>query len=114
MHFACTVRYVSVYKGSAPPAIQNLVVTAYTRHSAQCAKKNDQYWKRCNCPKWLYINNNGKRSQRSAKTRAWDRAEETRRAVEQDFEDAEQRKRPGAEPEKKRWPRRWRMRSQGF
>jgi molecular chaperone GrpE (heat shock protein) len=48
----------------------------------------------------LYINNNGKRSQRSAKTRAWDRAEETRRAVERDFEDAEQRKRAGAEPNK--------------
>ena len=80
--------------------IRNLVVTVYTRHSAQCHKKNDQYWKRCNCPKWLYINNNGKRSQRSAKTRAWDRAEETRRAVERDFEDAEQRKRPGAEPKK--------------
>jgi integrase/recombinase XerD len=80
--------------------IRNLVVTVYTRHSAQCPKKNDQYSKRCNCPKWLYINNNGKRSQRSAKTRAWDRAEETRRAVERDFEDAEQRKRAGAEPNK--------------
>jgi integrase/recombinase XerD len=66
----------------------------------QCPTKNDQYWKRCSCPKWLYINNNGKRSQRSAKTRAWDRAEETRRAVERDFEDAEQRKRAGAEPNK--------------
>ena len=78
--------------------IRNLVVTVYARHSAACPKRNDQYWKRCKCPKWLYINNNGQRSQHSAKTRSWERAEETRRGVERDFEEVEQQKRAGAEP----------------
>jgi integrase/recombinase XerD len=79
-------------------SIRNLVVTVYVRHSASCPKKNDQYWKRCKCPKWLYINSNGERFQRSAKTRSWERAEETRRAVEQDFEEAERHKQAGEKP----------------
>lgn len=78
--------------------IRNLVVTVYVRHSVRCPKRNDQYWKRCRCPKWLYINNNGERSQRSAKTRSWERAEEARRGVERDSEEIEQRKRAGEGP----------------
>ena len=68
--------------------IRNLIVTVYVRHAANCPRKDDQYWKRCKCPKWLYINNEGQRSQRSAKTRAWERAEDARRELERGIEEA--------------------------
>ncbi len=66
--------------------LQKLTVSVYARHSASCGKKDHPYWRRCRCPKWLYINEDGKRAQRSAKTRSWDRADETRRALERELE----------------------------
>jgi integrase/recombinase XerD len=66
-----------------PP--RTLVATVYVRHAAACTT-NEPYWKRCKCPKWLYINCDGQRSQRSAKTRSWERAEEERRKLEREFE----------------------------
>jgi integrase/recombinase XerD len=65
---------------------QKLTVSLYARHSSACAKKDDPYWRRCRCPKWLYINDNGERTQRSAKTRSWDRADDLRRTVERELE----------------------------
>jgi integrase/recombinase XerD len=61
-------------------------VTVYTRHSSACSRKADPYWRRCRCPKWLYINENGERTQRSARTRSWDGADEQRRSLERQFE----------------------------
>jgi hypothetical protein len=51
-------------------------VTVYTGHTPECPKQADRCWKRCNCPKWLYIRENGTDKRMSAKTRAWDRAED--------------------------------------
>ena len=60
-----------------------VVISVYVRHSADCSMKNNPFWKRCKCRKWLYINHNGKRTQTSARTRSWERAEEARRKLEQ-------------------------------
>ena len=50
-------------------------VTVFTRHNPDCPKKQNRYWKRCNCRKSLYIYENGKVSFISAKTRSWEQAE---------------------------------------
>src|ERR1039458_431802 len=31
-------------------------ISVYTRHEADCPKRKDRYWKKCNCPNWLYYN----------------------------------------------------------
>lgn len=67
-------------------AIIRFTVTVYARHSASCPRHQDPYWRRCRCPKWLYVNQDGERSQRSAKTRSWERADEVRRDIEREFE----------------------------
>jgi integrase/recombinase XerD len=69
-------------------AISKFLVTVYTRHSSSCPKRADRNFRRCRCPKWLYINDDGKYSLRSAKTRSWDRAEEIRRNFEREYETA--------------------------
>jgi hypothetical protein len=45
--------------------LQKLTVSVCARHSASCGRKDDAYWRGCRCPKWLYINDRGKRTQRS-------------------------------------------------
>jgi len=50
-------------------------ITVYTRHNDDCKKKNDRYWKRCNCRKSLYVYVDGKVTYMSAKTRSWEQAE---------------------------------------
>jgi integrase/recombinase XerD len=67
-------------------ASTRFTVTVYTRHSSACSRKADPYWRRCQCPKWLYVNDDGVRSQKSARTRSWDRADEERRRLERQFE----------------------------
>ena len=50
-------------------------MTVFTRHTADCPKAADRYWKRCNCRKSLYIYEGGKVSNISARTRSWEQAE---------------------------------------
>lgn len=50
-------------------------VTVFTRHSAECPKKDNPQWKRCRCRKSLYIYEDGRKSYVSAKTRSWEHAE---------------------------------------
>jgi integrase len=51
------------------------VITVYTRHTPECPKRTDRYWKRCKCRKALYICEGGKDRRVSAKTRSWEQAE---------------------------------------
>ena len=50
-------------------------VTVFTRHSPDCPKKDNRYWKRCKCRKALYLYENGHDQIISAKTRSWEQAE---------------------------------------
>jgi hypothetical protein len=50
-----------------------VIVTVFTWHAARCPHKNNRYYKRCNCRKWLYVE--GSRKPFSAKTRSWAEAE---------------------------------------
>lgn len=66
-------------------------VTAFTRHSLNCAKKADRYWKRRGCMKWLYIKAKGRDRSISAKTRSWKQGEVAAQA-ERDHHDPVQEK----------------------
>jgi len=65
--------------------LKTTTITVFTRHTDECPKKADRTWKRCNCRKSLYIYEDGKVTNVSAKTRSWKAAEE--------FADAERAKR---------------------
>jgi integrase/recombinase XerD len=54
---------------------QTQTVSVYTRHSSGCSKAGEPQWRRCRCPKYLYLLRDGKRRTVSAKTRSWDKAE---------------------------------------
>jgi hypothetical protein len=60
------------------------MIDVYVRHSADCPKGDDSSYKRCRCPKWLYVDIPGKgpRSRTSAKTRSWEKAEQEARRIE--------------------------------
>jgi integrase len=50
----------------------------FVRHSEGCKHSADQYSRKCDCRKSLYIYENGKKFTMSAKTRSWTAAEELR------------------------------------
>jgi integrase/recombinase XerD len=63
-------------------SIHRLTVEVYTRHSPRCPHFKKKSYRRCKCPKWLYINCDGQDSRISARTRSWKKAEELRREKE--------------------------------
>jgi integrase/recombinase XerD len=63
------------------PVIAGLFV--YVRHTADCPKRGDRFWRRCRCPKWLRGTVAGHEVRKSAKTRSWERAEAKAREIEQ-------------------------------
>jgi len=54
---------------------QTQTVSVYTRHSVGCSKAGEPQWRRCKCPKYLYLLKDGTRRTVSAKTRSWEKAE---------------------------------------
>jgi len=53
------------------------MLSVYTRHHPDCAKKDDSTYRRCRCPKWLDGTLPGRsgRFRVSAKTKSWEQAE---------------------------------------
>ena len=60
-------------------------ITIFVRHSADCPRKGDEFYKNCRCPKHVRYTYDGKQFRKSSKTRTWSQAEERRRAVEDQF-----------------------------
>jgi len=58
----------------------------YTRHTSDCPKKRDRFWKRCRCPKWVRGTLNGAAIRQTAETRSWEKAEDKRRRLEEHAE----------------------------
>ena len=65
-----------------------MALFVYARHTSDCPKKSDRFWKRCRCPKWIRGLLNGSTIRQTADTRSWEKAEDKRRQLE---EEAEQR-----------------------
>lgn len=60
------------------------MLSVYTRHHPECAKKDDSTYRRCRCPKWLDGTLPGRsgRFRVSAKTKSWEKAELVARKCE--------------------------------
>jgi integrase/recombinase XerD len=58
-------------------------VFVYTRHTADCPKRNDRFWRRCHCPKWIRGTLRGSEIRQTAETRSWERAEARARSIEE-------------------------------
>lgn len=57
-------------------------VEVYVRHSADCkSKTKGRFYRNCSCMKWLYIYQNGKKEERTAKTRSWEDADKQAQAI---------------------------------
>ncbi len=54
----------------------------YARHTADCSNREDRFWRRCRCPKWIRGTISGKSIRSTAKTRSWERAEAVLRQIE--------------------------------
>lgn len=55
------------------------VVQVYVRHSQSCSSRHrGEFFRGCDCPKWLRYSVGGKRHRKPAKTRSWDAAEDMR------------------------------------
>jgi hypothetical protein len=57
--------------------IDGIMLSVYTCHHSDCAKKDDSTYRRCRCPKWLDGTLPGRtgRFRTSAKTKSWEQAE---------------------------------------
>ena len=60
-----------------------VLLSVFTRHSADCKFAQDRSCRRCNCPKWVGGQVNGYYFRQSAKTRQWAAAEEFRIKLEE-------------------------------
>ncbi len=69
------------------PVIPTVTVTV--RHSKNCPRAGDEFYKSCRCPKHLRWSHKGKLYRQAAKTRTWSIAEERRREVEDRFRTAD-------------------------
>jgi integrase/recombinase XerD len=64
-------------------------VTIFVRHSSDCPRTGDEFYKNCRCRKHLRWSYGGEQYRQSAKTRAWAIAEEARRKIEAQFATAD-------------------------
>src|ERR1700757_454591 len=72
---------------------QTQTVSVYTRHSSTCPKEGEPQWRRCRCPKYLYLLKDGKRQTVSAKTRSWEKAESKAQEIRDDWDPVKQKMR---------------------
>jgi integrase len=56
-----------------------MLVEVFTRHSESCPHKNNRYYRKCKCRKWLILVDQNKRI--TAKTRSWEQAEKYAREL---------------------------------
>ncbi len=67
------------------------MLSVYSRHYPPCPSEDINY-KRCRCPKWIngILGSDGPFIRRSAKTRSWEKAEDFKRKLEEEYEAKQQ------------------------
>ena len=67
------------------------MLSVYSRHYPPCPSDDINY-KRCRCPKWIngILGSDGPFIRRSAKTRSWEKAEDFKRKLEEEYEAKQQ------------------------
>lgn len=58
------------------------IITIFVRHASDCKYREDETWKRCDCPKHLRWTHERKQHRASARTRSWAEAERRKREIE--------------------------------
>jgi integrase/recombinase XerD len=58
------------------------ILTIFVRHASDCKYREDETWKRCECPKHLRWTHERKQHRASARTRIWAEAERRKREIE--------------------------------
>jgi len=76
------------------------MLSVYSRHYPPCPS-SDLNYKRCRCPKWIngLLGSDGPFIRRSAKTRSWEKAEDFRRKLEEEYKAKEKGLEEGSRPE---------------
>ncbi len=76
------------------------MLSVYSRHYAPCPSDDINY-KRCRCPKWIngILGSDGPFIRRSAKTRSWEKAEDFKRKLEEEYEAKQQGLEEASRPE---------------
>jgi integrase/recombinase XerD len=76
------------------------MLSVYSRHYPPCPS-SDLNYKRCRCPKWIngLLGSDGPFIRRSAKTRSWEKAEEFKRKLEEEYESKEKGLEEASRPE---------------
>src|SRR3984885_12214000 len=66
------------------------MLSVYSRHYPPCS--DDINYKRCRCPKWIngILGSDGPFIRRSAKTRSWEKAEDFKRELVEEYEAKQQ------------------------
>jgi integrase len=62
-----------------------LNVHVYVRHRAACPHKNQRFWKKCACPKWVTWHHRGQEHRVSAETHEWSVAADKARQIEAQY-----------------------------
>ena len=76
------------------------MLSVYSRHYPPCPSDDINY-KRCRCPKWIngILGSDGPFIRRSAKTRSWEKAEDFKRKLEEEYEAKQQGLEEASRPE---------------
>ena len=76
------------------------MLSVYSRHYPPCPS-SDLNHKRCRCPKWIngLLGSDGLFIRRSAKTRSWEKAEDFKRQMEEEYEAKERGLEAASRPE---------------
>jgi integrase len=76
------------------------MLSIYSRHYPPCPSDDINY-KRCRCPKWIngILGSDGPFIRRSAKTRSWEKAEDFKRKLEEEYEAKAKRLEEASRPE---------------
>lgn len=70
-------------------------VTIYVRHNKNCPHREDEFWRKCKCRKWVRWFD-GKLYRKPARTNSWTGAESTQREIERQYERQYDRLKPDA------------------
>jgi site-specific recombinase XerD len=62
-----------------------LNVTVYNRHRKNCTHLANRFWKKCDCPKWIYWHRDGKENRITADTGEWNVASEKALKIEMQY-----------------------------
>src|SRR5439155_2824167 len=76
-----------MYRSTGLPRLQRRpVVTVYVRHAGTCPNEGKEFYRGCDCSKWLRYSLNGRQHRLTANTRSWGTAEAKAQELQQQLD----------------------------